>query len=218
MDWKRSNKGLLKPSYSRISRVMSPSVDRSLTRLYSPGYTSVCNITSPHSGTSFLEHKNLKALSKICLKAVIFSSVSITVSSSKENRFWTNSATAQQGLKDQVGLSARWFLGHLAMMNWSGSMSIFLSTKEGPSGNTKQCCFAPWNACSDYKNPIANAASRWRMRGIFTELLLETKCQGVFTSSCGRRAITTQGQSAAFSWAYISKASLTTKGNWYPSA
>lgn len=116
---------------------MSPKVDRCLTRSYFPGHTSVCNSTLPHPGTSFLKHKNVKVLSKICPKALIVNSAPITALSNMENRFWANSASSQQEPQDQVWVSARYVsgpYGHDELIWLHDQLSLH---QQGPLGNTK---------------------------------------------------------------------------------
>lgn len=217
MEWKRRNKGLLKPVILEFLELWALQwIDVLQGRTFQD--TQVCAISlrltqALHFWSTRIWRPSPKFASRQWFSAQCQSQFHPVRRTDSEQIQPLHS----KGSKTKWGFQQERFLGHLAVMNWSGSMSIFVSTKEGPLGNTKQCCFSPWNACSDYDIPIASSASQWKMRDIFTELLLETKPQSVFTS-CGRRAIMTQGQSAASSWAYISKASLTTKGNWYPSA
>lgn len=188
---------------------MSSKEDRCLTRSYFLGSTGVI-ITLPHPGTSFLEQKNLKAISKICLKAVVVSSVSITVSSSKERRFWTTLPLHSQGPKTKWGkwFSKRefWASGHDELI-WLHVHFFNLQN----------------SAASLHLTPALAITTPLQVLPVAEEA--ETYLQSYFwkpdfsrfsPSLEGRRVILAQGQSAASSWAYISKAFLTIKGNWCP--
>ena len=115
--------------------------------------------------------------------------------------------------KIKCGFQQDTSLGHMAMMNWSGSMTIFLSTNRVPWA-TQNYCFSPFNVCSGYYSPTASAACHWVSRDIY-KATCGNQSSGSFHFPCEEKNYHDTG--SASSWAYISKPSLTIEGDWYPS-